>query len=274
MYKSYDFYMMPIHFVTTILIVASIYFPLKNKSANAKRISLIAIIVIMLILEVVKQIVALQNPAGFDFFSLPLHISSIPLLTFSLAVFFKPNSKISQLGYALSLCIGVCISVALYLTPNLIIGWGNEGIFYHGFDTVFLNWHNVIYHNLVVIFTILLFMFKLYRPNIKHFYYSTGILCLINIIISLIANFSNVNFAKLLTTNFFVNGASPLIMFLDDLIWVTGFTLVIALIGFLVIVLPILREKRQKLNEQILLKPEIIENQENEPVLIQIEEKN
>ena len=163
MHTVHDFILLPLIFILMFGVTKLCCFLLKGKREQVRRIPFIVITALLLILEVLKQIVSFTQ--GYNLWHIPLHICSSVMFFFPFACFAKPNSRISEIGFALSLSIGGVISIGVYGFTSLIIGNVSEQIF-SGIAT-FFSYHALAFHNLVILFVMLGIALKPYKPNPK-----------------------------------------------------------------------------------------------------------
>jgi hypothetical protein len=139
---------------------------LKDKPKRIKRIPLFIITVTIILLEAIRQIVALAK--GYTADNLPLYLCSLFIPMFALASFSKCDSKLSKIGYSFSLIIGLPIAISIVLMPSIafdlqIYGSAIQNIFTQ--NAVFRHYHSFFYHILAVFFIALCIVLKLYKPK-------------------------------------------------------------------------------------------------------------
>ena len=130
-----------------------------NKSYKVRMIPIQIIACVLLILEVGKQTVSLQN--GYDLYHLPFHFCSLFLFVLPAMAFYrgKHQSKVT--------CISAATCAALFLLmliyPDLIYSQGNIEQYF----TEYLSFHTVTFHNLVMLAFVLIAMLNLHTPAPK-----------------------------------------------------------------------------------------------------------
>lgn len=183
----------PIGLVIIIFLSVIINFCLRNKSEKVKRIPLLIITIIILILEVIKQIYNLV--IGYNLWKLPLHFCSIFLFVFSFASFGKGTLR--KIGDVISLSGGFAVLVAFLISPRNIIGNACENVFAN-FD----QFHTFTYHFLVFFYLFILISSNLVQAKFSDIkYIITTVLGYA--IIAIVAGYSlNVNFCSVLHNNY------------------------------------------------------------------------
>mgnify|MGYP005757725451 FL=1 len=183
----------PITLMVIIFLSVIINFCLRNKSEKVKRIPLLIITIIILILEVIKQIYNLV--IGYNLWKLPLHFCSIFLFVFSFASFGKGTLR--KIGDVISLSGGFAVLVAFLISPRNIIGNACENVFAN-FD----QFHTFTYHFLVFFYLFILIGSNLVQAKFSDIkYIITTVLGYA--IIAIVAGYSlNVNFCSVLHNNY------------------------------------------------------------------------
>lgn len=183
---------LPIMFVLMVGITIFLSIILKNKSDKIKNIPLLIITIIMLVLEVIKQILSIIN--GYSLWVVPLHFCSFFMVWYSLSQFLK--NKYRDFFKGISFIWGFFLFIAFYIYPSSIIGNSTSNIF-----ESFFSFHTFIYHHLAIMYFLLSIGLKTYRPK-----YSDSIkitICLIcyAIIAIPLAFILDVNFCNILSSN-------------------------------------------------------------------------
>lgn len=167
---------------------------LKDKSETIKLIPIQVIAAIITILEIIKQVRSIVM--GYDLANLPLYYCS-------LFVFLYPTMALIKGKYKnhirnLTLCSGVALLTLMIIMPDIIYGSSAIANFFNDFN----DFHTVIFHNLVILGTFLIFSLNLYEINPNHdylqvilFYFS---FC---VIVAPIANLTHVNFHNFYKNN-------------------------------------------------------------------------
>lgn len=183
----------PITLMVIIFLSVIINFYLRNKSEKIKRIPLLIITIIVLILEIIKQVYSLIK--GYDLWKLPLHFCSIFLFVFSFASFGK--GPLRKIGDVISLSGGFAVLIAFLISPRNIIGNACENVFAN-FD----QFHTFTYHFLVFFYLFILIGSNLVQAKFSDIkYIITTVLGYA--IIAIVAGYSlNVNFCSVLHNNY------------------------------------------------------------------------
>lgn len=183
----------PITLMVIIFLSVIINFYLRNKSEKIKRIPLLIITIIVLILEIIKQVYSLIK--GYDLWKLPLHFCSIFLFVFSFASFGK--GPLRKIGDVISLSGGFAVLIAFLISPRNIIGNACENVFAN-FD----QFHTFTYHFLVFFYFFILISSNLVKAKFSDIkYIITTVLGYA--IIAIVAGYSlNINYCSVLQNNY------------------------------------------------------------------------
>ena len=100
MWTKEEVAVLPIILISIILVAFTLGHALKNKSDKIRNIPLIIIAVIILVLEVIKQVRAIVT--GYSGWTIPLHFCSFFMVWFPLAQF--TTGKVKQSWYGLQYC--------------------------------------------------------------------------------------------------------------------------------------------------------------------------
>jgi hypothetical protein len=163
---------------------------LKGKAERARNAPFAIIAVVILLMEVAKQVWSFSLPTGYNLYYIPLQICSLFLLCYPVAAFAK--GSVRDWAWCMSLCLGCSASfgqifLSQILTRDYIFKlFTPEAILFH--------YHTVLYHHLVVLHFLLMILLQPYKPK-KEDILPTVILYMGFMIVSCI-------FANLLQTNF------------------------------------------------------------------------
>ena len=120
--------------------------------------------IILLVLEVIKQIVSIgYNGEIYRLYSLPLHVCSLFLFLFPLMSFYK--GKYSDLINTFACTVSGALTIFMVILPemlypvNEIVEW----------NTNYLYFHTVFFHNLVLFMFILIVALNLHTPQKKSY---------------------------------------------------------------------------------------------------------
>lgn len=144
-----------------IMVIATIilHFCLKNKPLKIRMIPLQIITIILLLLEVGKQISSFMRPDGYDLYHIPLHFCSLMLVALPAIAFYR--GKYAQL--VSGICCGLTAAVFLLtvIYPALIYSaWDIENYF-----NSYFAFHTVTFHNLVLFAFMLMPALQLHTPG-------------------------------------------------------------------------------------------------------------
>jgi len=152
---------LPITLLVIVILSLTMFVLLRKKSEKIRQMPLIIITIIILILEVVKQVVSYKN--GYSLWSIPLHFCSLFLYFYPLAVFAK--GKVKEFGKTMSLVCSLLMFALFYINPGTIIGDSCSVM------NDFANFHTFVYHHLVILFlfiSLLLNFYKFKKQNFIH----------------------------------------------------------------------------------------------------------
>lgn len=145
--------------VVMILLSIALRVCLGKKDIKIRMIPVQIIAVLLLVLEVGKQVVSFSR--GYDLYHIPLHFCSLLLFTLPAMAFYtgKYAQQVRAVGTAT--CGAIFWLTAIY--PCLIYSAGNIA----GFFTNFLDAHTVIFHNLAMLAFLLIVALNLHAPASK-----------------------------------------------------------------------------------------------------------
>lgn len=135
---------------------------LRNKSETIRRIPLQVIAVIIIGLEIAKQI---KSGIGgeYDLYSLPFHYCSLFLYLLPLHAFLQGNGKFRKFVNAATLGCLASLFFFMLVMPSIVYSeWAIIDMF-----NSFFSFHTVVFHNLVMLYFVLTISLKLYEFNIK-----------------------------------------------------------------------------------------------------------
>lgn len=152
-----------------ILLSALIGWLLRKKSDKIKMIPIQIIAVVIIVLEIFKQIHSAQG--GYDLYMIPLHFCSLYLYMLPFMSFYFGKHKDKVRTITLVTCTMLFGAMMIY--PTIIYGEGSvEGCLqaFTSFDALknnFLSFHTVVYHNLILFAFFLIISLKLFKLNKK-----------------------------------------------------------------------------------------------------------
>jgi hypothetical protein len=195
MYSKSTFILAILGTIVVAVVAITLWFLLKQKGNKLKLLPFRIIALSVILLEIVKQIVAINF--GYQLFWLPLHNSSIPIFCFILATFLNQNSKVTKILWSLSISSAFLIGFIVVANPVSVYGGQADAIIFDN-DKWFLNWHSVIVHWIYIVFAVLAIVLKPYRPKIDEVIYGGLVYIGINIFIIIMANLLDTNFSNYL----------------------------------------------------------------------------
>lgn len=157
-----------------------------------KYIPLKIIAALLLALEVIKQICSIGEDGVYDLYSLPFHYCSLFLYLLPLHAFYRGKHS-HIIDIAAFGCLAT-LSFDILLMPSVIYDENDIQNFFNNF----LDFHTVIFHNLVILYFMLSVALKLYEFNTKHDIKVIGIFISVYIPIAAVLSYSlKVNFHNL-----------------------------------------------------------------------------
>ena len=177
-------------FVVMVVIAILLRKFLINKPLHIRMIPFQICTVILLVIEVFKQIDSIDiNGEGYRLYSIPLHVCSLFLFLFPLMSFYK--GKHSDVINTFACTVSGAMTLFILILPTMlypvndILTW----------NTNYLSFHTVFFHNLVFFMFILIVALELHTPQKKHYLKEIiiGSLCYCAVAIT---------FSYLLKTNF------------------------------------------------------------------------
>jgi uncharacterized membrane protein YwaF len=183
---------LPIAIAIIIAISTILSILLNKKSEKIKIIPFMVISLILITLEVVKQIKAIGS---YSSWTIPLHFCSTFLVWYAIAAFGK--GRVREIGYSLSYVSTILFLIGYLTNPGTIIGNSNEHILLD-FDS----FHTFIYHNLLILFLALSIGLKMYKPSLKDVKWIVISFAIYFATATIIANMLDTNYANLLFNNF------------------------------------------------------------------------
>jgi len=147
-----------------VLVIVSILAAkaLGKQKQSKKYIPLQIIAVLLLVLEVAKQINAITADGVYDLYALPFHYCSLFLYLLPLHAFYR--GKYKHITDAATFGCLASLTLLMLLMPAII--YSEESI--KGFFISFGDFHTVIFHHLVILYFMLTVALKLYELRTKH----------------------------------------------------------------------------------------------------------
>ncbi|MBQ7307364.1 MAG: YwaF family protein [Clostridia bacterium] len=153
---------MPLALLFIILLGFILNFLLKNKSDKIKNIPLTTIAVLLVVLEIIKQVYHISRNT-WSTWHIPIHFCSSFIFWLPFAQFSK--GKIKDLAQGCALCAGILMTIVFYSDPTSIFGNACDNPF-----ASFSTFHTFVFHFLAVAYWIWLAIFNLYSARLEHTY--------------------------------------------------------------------------------------------------------
>ena len=190
---------------------------LKDKSNKVKSAPLKIITVIIVALEIIKQVQSIIK--GYSTWNIPLHYCSLFVFLFPLAQF--GNSKLQNIVKPVAFTCALTMFSVFYIAPNLIIG---DNAIIDFFDS-FGKFHTVVYHHLVILYVTLSIALKDYVPKKSDFKYTITIMIIYFVIAIPCAYLLKTNYCNILENN--IPFVIPISKFVGQYIYTIGVTCVV-----------------------------------------------
>ena len=193
MWTKDELIVLPIMLLSIIIIAGLLGYLLRNKSEKIRSIPLIVIAVVILVLEVIKQVRAIVID-DYSTWTVPLHFCSFFMVWFPLAQFTR--GKVKQVGMACSLTASALMISLFYIGPTSIIGDSSGDVF-----GSFSNFHTFVFHHLIILYFFCFIALRVYKPQKTDFLWMSVALTGYFIIATTMAHVLKTNYTNLLTSN-------------------------------------------------------------------------
>lgn len=169
-------------------------FLLKNRSDTVKIWILRSIAIIILVLEVLKQVISFSR--GYDLYHLPFHYCSLFLYLLPLHSFASPKLK----KYVDGITFMSCSSLFIFFLVVPTILYPESAI--TNYFKEFFDFHTVTFHHLVILYLFLAIAFKQFTLKVKRDFPICAIILSAYVIVATILSYTlSVNFQNLRTCN-------------------------------------------------------------------------
>jgi uncharacterized membrane protein len=134
-----------------------LYRLLGNKEQHIRIIPLQVIAVLLLLLELGKQVLSFVK--GYDLYHLPFHFCSLFIFLLPLAAFYRGKGQNTVKGITAACCGAVTFLMLLY--PNLIYPAHDLQRFFENY----FSFHTVVFHNLVILAFFCIIALRIHTPE-------------------------------------------------------------------------------------------------------------
>lgn len=148
-------------FVAMIIIAIIIAHFLKDKEEKYRLIPVQIISVILVIMEITKQIYNLLDPDGYSLYAIPLRFCSLFVYFLPLFSFYKGKYKGNVSSFTFMCCSMLMVFMIVY--PDMIYSAGNIRDYFKTYS----DFHTVTFHTLVCFVFVLIIALKLYDFDTK-----------------------------------------------------------------------------------------------------------
>ncbi len=188
-YTIYEIITLPTSLLLILLTCFLLNRGLKNCSETKKDIPLKLIALIVVILEIIKQI---ENViTGFDAWALPFHYCSLFVFFFPLAEFTK--GKVKKVFKPVAFITALTMALVFYLEPRGILGSSSERIF-----TEWNSFHSFTFHQLAIAYPLISISLNRYIPNKNDYKYLILVMTVYVLTILPLSHIINVNYCNFL----------------------------------------------------------------------------
>ena len=218
--------MIPLGMVVVLLLGITLRRLLKDKDRRVREIPVQTLAVMLLVLEVIKQVYHLFIVRDWEPWDLPMHFCSFFLIWFTFALCSR--GQIRQLAYSCCLCGGILVTIMLAAAPQMIVNVACQNIF-----GSFPSFHTYFFHFSVVAYWEWLLLLRVYEPHKSHIW-QTILLYMASFALIMAAAFIfNTNYTNVLSTDIGVLEHLRLSagQFVYDLVLYCGGTALIAVVA-------------------------------------------
>lgn len=176
-------------YLLMVLIALVLFFVFRNKSEKVKYIPIYVLSVLLLIMEIGKQIE--QIKIGYKFWTLPLHFCSFFMVWPLFSMFGK--GRVKRFGDNITFIFGLIIFILMLINPESIYGEAVYKLYYNKVLT-----HSFVFHEIVVFIVFLYVALGLVDFNKKDWCFIPIALTFYTIIVVPAAYLLNTNYCSVL----------------------------------------------------------------------------
>ena len=166
---------------------------LKDKPLHVRMIPLQVVAIILVLLEIGKQIVSASR--GYDLYHIPLHFCSLVLFSLPVIAFYRGKHRDAVASVAVGFTSAVFVLTSIY--PALIYSaWDIQNYF-----SSFFAFHTVTFHNLAMFAFMLMVALNVYQPKKGDWRYPVFLIGMYCVIAGVIAHLIATNFNNLYRCN-------------------------------------------------------------------------
>ncbi len=196
MYRIYTAIAIPVIFFSMGLLAYMLWRFCKYKSSQSIRIIFLVLSLIFIGLETSKQIYEFCRPDGYRLYSIPLHVCSFFVFFPVFAACMKQEWTITKVFWALSINSAVIVSVSMLVAPEIIMGLQVEAVMKS--TGSYIEYHSVIHHTLIVLYTFMALFLRPWKPNINESIWAGCIWGGFLLVAWIMANVTNTDFSSFL----------------------------------------------------------------------------
>lgn len=192
-YGTAEWIVMPTMLVLIVFAGFLMRYLFRNKSDKIRNIPLTIIAVVLIALEIAKQIYLIATDT-WTTWAIPMHFCSWFLIWFALAQFTR--GKFNQLARGCSIASCIVMTVSFYASPKNIVGEACSNYFNN-----FTSFHTLTFHMLVVAYGIWSIILNVYRAEKRHIWQAVALFAAEFLLIIASAYIFDTNFTNVLTSS-------------------------------------------------------------------------
>lgn len=183
----------PILIVILLFIAVVLGVLLRNKDDKIKNIPLLVITVLILLLEITKQILSIVD-GSYSSWTVPLHFCSLFIYFFPIATMCK--GRFQKFGQTMAFVSSCWLLILFYFNPTSVLGDACNNIFGN-----FYNFHTIAYHHLAMLYALICISLRV--PKLDKFsflYVAIGITAYAAVALP-VAHIFSTNYCNMLESN-------------------------------------------------------------------------
>ncbi len=149
---------MPLALVVMIVLCVVLRLALKNKKDNIKNIPLTVIALLLLLLEIGKQIYYIFF-VDYITYALPFHFCTLVIFVIIITQIF--GKKVNGFFKPIAFSFSGLVTFMLYIAPTSLIGNSLDNLFFS-----YYTFHTFAFHHLVVFYFLLTISLNVYKPRL------------------------------------------------------------------------------------------------------------
>lgn len=183
---------LPIMLIVIILIAVILGVALRKRSDKIRAIPLQIIAIVVLVLEIIKQIINIVE--GYDTWTIPLHYCSMFVFFFPLAQLC--GKRCDKIFKPVAFTTSLAMFFLFYFNPGSIISDSAGNVF-----GSFSNFHTFTFHHLIILYVVLTISLKNYLPQKKDWICVLIVMGIYYVVGMSMAHILDTNYCNFLTSN-------------------------------------------------------------------------